>query len=130
MNVKTCFRASYGEGESLCITVGRILFIQHVIQCGDFPIGVSNLRKVTWVKCRRLYQGGAYDRELNICRSYFRAVGVYVLDPFVVFLEAISGDANDLHVALLEIRSTTSDLSKFSGADRSKISGMREKDGL
>jgi hypothetical protein len=48
----------------------------------------------------------------------------------MVLFETIGGDANNLHIALLKIRSATSDLSKFGGADRSKISWMREKDGL
>ena len=43
---KTCFNA-YGKRESLCITVGRILLIQHIIQCRNFPIRVSDLKKVT-----------------------------------------------------------------------------------
>ena len=79
---------------------------------------------------RRWYQGIAYDRELNVCGPYFGAVGVYVLNPFIVLFETIGGDTYHLHIALLEIRSATSDLSKFGGADRSKISRMREKDGL
>jgi hypothetical protein len=78
----------------------------------------------------RKYQGKAYDRELNVCRPYFGAVGVYVLNPSIVLFETVGGDTNNLHIALLEIRSATSDLSKFGGADRSKISWMREKDGL
>jgi hypothetical protein len=48
----------------------------------------------------------------------------------MVLFEAIGGYTNNLHITLLEIRSATSDLSKFGGADRSEISWMREKDGL
>lgn len=48
----------------------------------------------------------------------------------MVLFKTIGGNANNLHIALLKIRSATSDLSKFGGADRSKISWMREKDSL
>jgi hypothetical protein len=48
----------------------------------------------------------------------------------MVLFETIGGDANNLHIALFKIRSATSDLSKFGGADRSKISWVREKDSL
>ena len=87
-------------------------------------------KESTWPNTGDEIEEDPYDRELNICRSYFGAKGTYVLDPFLVFLETIGGDANNLHIALLEIGSATSDLSKFSGADWCKISWMREKDGL
>ena len=82
------------------------------------------------MSCPCTNQEKAYNRELNVCRPYFGAVGVYVRNPFMVLFETICGDTNNLHIALLEICSTTSDLSKFGGADRSKISWMRKKDDL
>jgi hypothetical protein len=87
-------------------------------------------KESTWPNTGDEIKENPYDWELNICRSYFGAKGIYVLDPFGVFLETVGRDANNLHIALLEIGSATSDLSKFSGADWCKISWMREKDGL
>lgn len=47
-----------------------------------------------------------------------------------MLLEAISGDADNFDVALLEVLGATSNLTELSGANRSEITWMGEEDGL
>jgi len=71
------------------------------------------------------------DGELNVGGSVnLRAIVIDILDPVMMVCEAISGDADDLHVALFEVLSATSDLTEFGRADRGEISGMGEQDCL
>ena len=94
-----------------------------------------------------------YDRELNIRRAELAAPVVDVRDPLLVVGQAVRGEPNELHVALLEVRrpadhrggislfsrwrdgsSTVDlpprDLSKLRGADGGEITRVGEEDGL
>ena len=71
-----------------------------------------------------------HDGVLDIGRSNLGTERVNVLDPFMVLLEAISGDTNDLDVSLLEVFSTSGDLTELSSADGGKVSRVREEDRL
>ena len=71
-----------------------------------------------------------HDGELDIGRGNFAAEGVDVLNPLMVLLEAISGDTNDLDVSLLEVLSTSSDLTEFGSADGGKVARVREQNCL
>ena len=45
----------------------------------------------------------AYDGELDVGRAELVPPVVDILDPFLVVVEAVGGDANELHTALLEV---------------------------
>jgi len=82
------------------------------------------------LKSRRQIQGSTYNGELDICWCYFGSKGVDVFNPLVVLVQAVGRDSNDLDVPLSKISSTAGHLAEFSGANRGKISRMREKNGL
>jgi hypothetical protein len=71
-----------------------------------------------------------YYRELDICGSNFSSVFVDVLDPVFMVVQAVGRDADELDVPFGKLRRTTSDFAKLGGADRSKVSRVREEDGL
>lgn len=70
----------------------------------------------------------AYDGELNISRANSGTILVDVLHPLVVALESVCRDTDDLHISLLEVLGTTSNLSKLSCAYWGEITRMREQD--
>lgn len=92
------------EGKTLCITVSRILLIEHIIEGGDFPVLVGN------------------DGELHVGWSVTRAEVVDIFDPLVVVFEAIGRYSNEFDIALSKVISAASDLAKLSGADGRKVS--------
>ena len=47
-----------------------------------------------------------------------------------MIFETVGRNTDDLDVALGKVTCTTGDLAKLSRADRGKVSGMREEDGL
>lgn len=67
---------------------------------------------------------------MNIGRRDFGTKLFNILDPFMVILQTVGGDPDDFDVALLEVISTASDFTQFSGADRCEIARMREKNSL
>lgn len=122
---------AHSEREAFSIPVGGILLIQHIIQGGNLPVGIGNLRNnylntPTNSKAEAL----AYNWELDISRSKLGTIFIDIFDPCMVVLKAVGRDANNLHVALFKIRNATSDLTKLSGADGREITGVREQDGL
>ena len=66
---------------------------------------------------RRVIVIGTYDGELDVTGANFRADLVDIIDPCLVRFEAVRRETNDLDAAGSKVRSTTSDLSKFSGTD-------------
>lgn len=68
----------------------------------------------------------SYYGKLDVRRSNLGAIGVDVLDPFVVVVEIICRNTNDLDVALCKIRCAASNLTQLGGAHGGKISRMRE----
>lgn len=88
----------------------------------------------------------AHDRVLHVRRAPL----VDVLDPLVVVLEAVGGDADELHVALREVRGPViqcpwsgialcfanstnlppRDLSELGRADGGEVTRVREEDRL
>lgn len=98
------------ERKTLCVTVGSILFIKHVIKRRNFPLFIGD------------------DRELDVGWTKLSTVFVDVPDPAVVILKIVSRDSDDLDIPLCEIICTTGDLAEFGGADRSKVARVREQD--
>jgi len=99
------------EGETLAVTVRSILLVKHVVQRGDLSIRIG------------------YNRELDISGAVLGAVLVDIHNPFVVILEIIGRNTDDLDIALCKVVCATSDLAELGGADRGEVSGMREEDG-
>lgn len=97
------------KGKTLCVTVGRILLIKHIIEGGDFPVLVGN------------------DGELHVGWSVSSTEVVDIFDPLAVVSEAIGRNSNEFNIALSKVVGTTSDLAELSGADGCKVSGMREE---
>ena len=48
-----------------------------------------------------------HDGELDVGRAVLGAPVVDIIDPLLVVTEAVGGDANQLHIALLEVRRPT-----------------------
>jgi hypothetical protein len=48
----------------------------------------------------------------------------------MVLIEAVRGDTDHLHTTLGEIGGSTSNFTELGGADRGKVSGVREEDSL
>ena len=65
-----------------------------------------------------------YNRKFDISRSNLCTVFINVFDPTVVVFKVVGRDPDDLHVALGEVGSSPSDLSKFGCADRGEVPGM------
>ena len=71
------------------------------------------------------------DRELDVGRSKeLGTIFIDVINPFVMVIQCISRDTNDLYATLLKVRDASGDLSELSGADRSEVRGVREQDAL
>lgn len=71
-----------------------------------------------------------HDGVLDIGGSDLGAERVNVLDPFMMLLEAIGRDANDLYISLLEVLGTSSNLTELGSADGGEVSRVREEDRL
>ena len=95
---------AYGEGEALGIAVGGILLVEHIIEGGDLAVGVRNLTYTCWYNARVNQLRGTHNRELDRGRGELGAPLLNILGPLVVVLEAVGRDADDLHIALLEVR--------------------------
>src|SRR3546814_6893469 len=52
-----------------------------------------------------------------------------VLGPALVVLDRIHAEADELHVALVELRLEPGDVAELGGADRREVLGMREQHG-
>jgi len=120
---------AHSKRKTFDIPVGRILLIQHIIKGGNLPVRVGNLRTY-YLDTREFENRLAYNGELNIGRSKLGAIFVDILDPCIMIIKAVGGDANDLDATRSEIRSTTSDFTKLSRADGREITRVREQNGL
>jgi hypothetical protein len=67
-----------------------------------------------------------YDRELEVSLAPL----VDINNPPLVRPEVVSREANYFDITPLEIGSTARDFSELGCADRSKVIGMRKKNGL
>jgi hypothetical protein len=70
--------------------------------------------------------GNTYDGELDVGGPDFAAKVVDVLDPLVVVVEVVGGDADDLDIALCKVLRAARDLAELSRADRCEICSMNE----
>lgn len=78
-----------------------------------------------------IFNTRTYNGELHVSRTNCLASElVNVFDPLMVALETVSRDTNDFGVSLGKVISTAGDLSELGRADRSKVTRMREQDGL
>jgi hypothetical protein len=71
-----------------------------------------------------------HNRELHIGRAYLGSILVDILDPFVVALQSIRGNADDFDVSLCEVFCAPSDFSELGRAHRGEVTGVGEQDGL
>lgn len=71
-----------------------------------------------------------YNREVDIGGAELGTIVANVLDPLVVVFETVGRDADHLDVALCKIVLATGDLAELGGADRCKVTGVREENGL
>lgn len=71
-----------------------------------------------------------HNRELDISRSKLCTEIVDVLDPFVVILQPIGRDTNNLHVSFGKVIGSSSDFPELRSAYGSKVTGVREEDCL
>lgn len=131
MHYETCFKGSYGEGETFGITVSCILLVQHIVQGRDLPIGIGNLRSVPQVQ--QTYGSGTrwtYDWEFDLCGCNLGSICIDVLHPSLMLVKAIGRDSDDFDVALFEIFGSTGDLAELGGTNGGEVSGMGEENGL
>ena len=131
MHFETCFKDSYGEGETFGITVSCILLIQHIIQSRDLPVGIGDLRSVPSVQ--KTYGSGtrwAYNWEFHFRGCNLGSIFIDILHPSLMLVKAIGRDSDDFDVALFEVFGTTSDLTELSGANGGEISRVGEENGL
>lgn len=96
-----------GEWDTLGVDVGQVLVVQHVEEGGDLAVGIGD------------------DGELDLDVVDL----VDVLDPLMVGFEAVSGEADDLDIALIELGLEAGDDTELSGANGSEVCGVREEDG-
>jgi hypothetical protein len=62
-----------------------------------------------------------YDGELNIGGPNFASISVDVLNPFLVVVEIVRGNADYFHVALGKIPRTTCDFPELGCADGGEV---------
>jgi hypothetical protein len=120
---------THREGETLAVTVRSILLVKHVVQRGDLSIRIGYLVHDRQ-RAEDTERARIHNRELDISGAVLGAVLVDIHNPFVVILEIIGRNTDDLDIALCKVVCATSDLAELGGADRGEVSGMREEDGL
>ena len=121
-----------GEREALRILVRRVLVVEHVVQRRDLAIAVRDLQLKSPVS-PFVHQKTTttHDGELHIRRARgLAAVLVDVLDPVVVLLQVVRGDANDLYVALLEVLRAARHLAELGRAHGREVARVGEENGL
>ncbi len=87
----------------VALNVGR----KHPVSLGDLEVGVGD---------HRVVRGGAL-RLLD------------VLGPLLVVVDGVDGQADDLHVALVEFRLDAGHVAELCRADGREVTGVREEDG-
>lgn len=120
---------THREGETLAVTVRGILLVEHIVQRGDLSVRIGYLVHDRQ-RANDAERAQIYNRELDIGRAVLGAVLVDIHDPFVVILEIVGRNTDDLDIALCKVVCATGDLAELSGADRGEVSGVRKEDGL
>lgn len=96
-----------GQGHTLCIDVGGILVVHHIVLVGDLALRVGD------------------DGELELGAGDL----VDVLDPGVVRVDVVGAQTDQLHAARGELRLQLSKGAQLRGADWGEVIRVREEDG-
>lgn len=115
---------THRERETLLVNIRCILLVQHIVQGSDFPVFVCDLHGYTLNRAPEHTTRTTYDGVLHIGRTELCTIIIDVLHPFLVRLEAIGREADDLHAALSKILRPPSNLPELSRADGCEVVGV------